>query len=134
MTDWLVEAIPDDAVYHMRVHRQYLHPDGSVRGGCFRNRPDDTGGMTTDWNRYATPHETRERARTPADNAVIALDVGRVHTIPDQVVIHSPVAGHSDVDDNRAHTDVRGSKEHDPEVRRRFQRIASIVLPLGGDG
>jgi hypothetical protein len=130
VTPWAVEDIPDGDTLYMRGHRQFLKPDGSLSAACFRNRPDDSGGMSTDWERYSTPEDTRNRARGPMDNAVIALNVGQVRMIPDQVVQHSPVFGHPDLPDNRAHTDILGSKEHDPEVRRRFQRIAIIVLSL----
>lgn len=130
---WPPEEIPDDATLYMRIHRQYIKPDGSLRSGCFQNRPDDRGGMSTDWDRYATPQETRERARRPHDNAVVALHAGQVRTIPDQEIRHSPVHNHPELPDNRAHTDVYGPKEQDPEVRRRFQRIARFVLPLADD-
>ncbi len=130
MTSWSAEEIPDDATLYMRIHRQYIKPDGSLQSGCFRNRPDDSGGMSTDWDRYATPHDTRARARRPHENAVIAMNAGQIRTIPDQSIQHSPISGHADVPDNRAHTDIHGPKEQDPEVRRRFQRIATFVLPL----
>jgi hypothetical protein len=63
-------------------------------------------------------------------NAVVALNVGRVRTIPEQRVIHSPVQFDPELPDNRAHTDVAGPKESDPEVRRLFVRIATLVLAL----
>jgi hypothetical protein len=57
-----------------------------------------------------------------------------IEEIPDQSIQHSPIFGHPDLADNRAHTDVHGPKEQDPEVRRRFQRIATFVLSLPVDG
>ena len=130
MTPWPIEEIPDGDALYMRVHRQWFRPDGSIINACFRNRPDDSGGMSTDWARYSTPEETRQRARRPQDNAVVAMNVGQVRAIPGQTVQHSPIFGHSDLPDNRAHTDVFGSKEQDPEVRLQFRRISTLVLRL----
>jgi hypothetical protein len=133
MTGWPVEEIPDSGTLYMRVHRQWIRPDGTLWPVCFKNRPDDSGGMSTDWDRYSMPDETRARARRPADNAVIAMNVGAVRAIPDQRVQHSPIFGHPQLPDNRAHTDVFGSKERNPETRLRFLAIAAIVLPLAAE-
>lgn len=133
MTSWPVEAIPDTEALHMRVHRQWIKPDGTVRPTCFKNRPDDRGGMSTDWERYSSPDETRQRARRPDDNAIIMLNTGQVRLIPGQRVSHSPIQDDPNVPDNRAHTDVNGSKESDPETQLRFLAIATLVLPLGAD-
>lgn len=122
---WPVEDLPDRDNLYLRVHRRWFGTDDALDLGCFRNQPDErTGGMSTDWSRYATPEQTRTRARSPIDNAVVALTVGDVRTIPGQRVEHSPTI------DNRAHTDVWGAKSHDPEVRRRYSRIARMVLSL----
>jgi hypothetical protein len=127
---WPVEAIPNADTLYVRVHRQWLR-DGHVLPGCFQNRPDEaTGATSSDWAKYATPDETRQRARRPEMNAVVALNVGRVRTIPEQRVIHSPVQFDPELPDNRAHTDVAGPKESAPEVRRLFVRIATLVLAL----
>jgi hypothetical protein len=112
---WPIEAIPDDDILYMRVHRQWLR-DETVIPGCFRNRPDDISG--------GTANDTLRRARNPIDNAVIQLHIGTVRQIPEQRVAHSPMP------ENRAHTDVLGPKEHDPEVRRLFSRACRIVVPL----
>ena len=130
LTPWPVEEIPDADTLYMRVHRQWFRSDGSIIDTCFQNRPDDRGGMSTDWDRYSTPEETRGRARQPGDNAVIAMNVGQVRTIPGQTVRHSPIFGHPDLPNNRAHTDVLGSKEQDPETRVLFRRISTVVLRI----
>ena len=80
--------------------------------------------MSTDRSKYATPEQTQQRARSPADNAVIEFGVGAVRAIPSQRVGHSPTV------DNRAHADVSGPKRTDPEVRRRFSRIYRLVIML----
>lgn len=127
---WPVEEIPDTDTLYLRVHQQWLR-DGQVLPGCFQNRPDEaTGAMSSDWAKYATAEETRQRARRPEVNAVVALYVGEVRAIPEQHIVHSPVQDDPVLPDNRAHTDIAGPKETDPEIRRLFVRIASLVLSL----
>jgi hypothetical protein len=81
--------------------------------------------MSTDWDKYSTIEECRNRARYPDDNAVIRMNAGEVREIPGQRIEHHPVP------DNPAHTDVLGDKNTDPEVRTRFLMISAVVLPLG---
>lgn len=120
MVSWPVEAIPDDDELYMRVHRQWLR-QGRVVPGFFRNLPNDaTGGMSSDWSRYSTPEETRRRARTPSDNAVVGLSVREVRATPEQRVEHTPLP------ENRAHAEVFGPK--DPEIQLLLSRAANLVL------
>ena len=58
------------------------------------------------------------------------MNVGQVRAIPGQTVRHSPLFDHPDLPDNRAHSDVLGSRMQNPEVRVLFGRIATIVLRL----
>ena len=126
---WPVEEIPDEDQLYLRVHRRWLDT-GDLDPGCFQNHPKTTGGMSTDWSRYATPEQTRARAlrSTPADNAVLALDVGKVRAIPSQVVQPAPIFGDPQLPDNRAHTEVFGPKN--AETRIHYLRIYRMVLPL----
>jgi hypothetical protein len=119
---WTVEEIPDPDMLYMRVQRRWFGTDGELDLGCFRNQPDEqTGAMSTDWSKYSTAGETRQRTRSPRDNAVIELRAGDIRQIPNQRVEHSPT------EDNRAHT---GPKRADPQVRRLYSRIYRMVLPL----
>jgi len=129
---WKVEFIPDDHLLYLRVHMGWFRKDGRVAPGFFKNRPDEhTGAMSTDWSKYSTPHETRARARKPAENAVGQLGVSEVRRIPEQTVIHSPIQFDDFLPDNRAHTDVRGPKEDtDLDVQDQFTRICRIVLQV----
>ncbi len=117
--DWQPEQIPDPNRLFMRIHETFRKPDGTPAPGAFRNHGE---GMSTDWQKYATPQETRRRAKQPEHNAVVTLHVGSVRQLPEQQVEHTP-----DVErDNRAHTDVYGKK--DEEVRIKLKRIAEIVI------
>jgi hypothetical protein len=133
---WPSEEIPDADLLFMRVHRNLVE-HGRPAIGVFKNRPDPARsdrapGMSTDWNRYSTPQQTQDRARSsrPEDNGVCSLNVGRVRGIYDQRVIHTPhyrVPDDSDDPNNRAHTDVAGKKSpketNDPEERVRLLRV-----------
>ena len=120
---WPSEEIPDDNSLWMRVHRQRVR-NGEIRPNAFVNRPTETDGMSTNWEKYATPQQTQNDANVPNDNAVIQLIVGEVRKLPGQTVDHTP-----DIErNNRAHTDVFGEKSE--EVRVKLSRICKIVIPL----
>lgn len=86
--------------------------------------------MSTDWSKYAAPEQTQRRGLRsgPEDNAVLALDVGAVRTVPSQTVEHAPIFADSEVPDNRAHTEVTGPKN--TETRIHYLRIYRMVLTL----
>ncbi len=115
---WPTEVIPDKAVLYMRLHRAWMK-NGEPIPGAFRNIVD---GMSTDWDKYSTPEETRQRARVPNENAVIAFVVREVRGIPGQSVEHAPLP------ENRAHTNVTGEKG--AQVRLMLMRLYRTVLPL----
>lgn len=70
---WDPEEIPNQDLLFMRVHRQWLHEDGSISAGAFQNRPTKADGMSTDWEKYSFARATKERAPRPEDNAVVCL-------------------------------------------------------------
>lgn len=116
------EEIPNQDLLFMRVHRQWLHEDGSISAGAFQNRPTKADGMSIDWEKYSSARATKERAPRPDDNAVVKMLAGQAGGIPDQTVVHTPKR------ENRAHTDVFGEKN--PEVRLLFSRIVELVIGL----
>lgn len=123
VSSWSREKIPDENYLWMRVHKEQL-PNGDIAPGAFKNRPTTKDGMSTDWEKYANPEDTRSRARNPKDNAVIGLRVGEIRKIPEQTVVHTPDL----ITPNRAHTDVFGKKN--PEVRVKLIRASKIAIPL----
>jgi hypothetical protein len=127
---WDKEPIPDDAILYMRVHKNWLDDNGEPKPGAFRNHPTRSDGMSTDWNKYATPEECRLRGRTPDDNAVVQFSVEDVRGIPEQIVEHTPI--YEPLSNpplfNRAHTDVFGEKS--TEVRFHFMKIYSFIIKL----
>ena len=113
MTAWPVEHVPDEDKLFMRVHKNWC-PGGELGPGVFR---DHGPGMSTDWEKYSTPEDSRNRAKCPAENGVLSLVVGAVRAIPPLAVQHSPDAETM----NRAHTDVLGPKG--PRVRIMLLRM-----------
>lgn len=114
---WPREDIPDADQLFMRVHREHAR-DGELAPGVFH----DVGrGMSTDWQKYSTPAETRARARKPHKNGVIAMVAGGVRGCG-LLVEHDPIPL------NQAHTEVIGIKT--PEVRLKLLRLARWILPL----
>ena len=123
---WPIEEIPDTAKLYLRVHRNDINPDGSLKPGAFKNRPQDVpgSGMSTDWNKYASPLESRSRARNPSDNAIVSLGVASIRQIETQTVAHTP-----DVERrNRAHSEVFGEKNVEVRVKLLMRYKVEIGL------
>jgi hypothetical protein len=122
---WEPESIPAEATLYLRVHKTLLDDNGLPKPVAFRNSPTKQDRMSTDWEKYATPEETLQRARNPADNIVVLLPVGEVRQVPGQRVEHTPVQAAEDSPGNRAHTDVFGEKT--PEARVKFLQIYPVL-------
>jgi hypothetical protein len=118
MKEWPAEAIPDADFLYLRVpRRSWIENKLAV----FR---DHEGAMSTDWEKYSTPEETRQRARrNPADYGVLRMECRLVRSVP-QAVEHSP----DSLRNNRAHTNVIGEKS--PEVRLKLSRISGWAIPV----
>lgn len=119
---WPIEIIPDADYLFLRVHQNVIDDQGRPTAGAFRNTPKDSG-MSVDWGKYRTSIETRSNGKQETEKyAVIRFTAGDVRTIKDQTVVHEPLA------DNRAHTEVFGTK--DTEVRERFMAIYEVEIAL----
>lgn len=114
--DWIPEEIPKSDKLYMRVHRMYVK-DGDFGAGAFR---DQAGAMSTDWEKYSSPSDTRNRAKKPTENGIVEMVVGKVSQIPGLRVAHTPDI----ILRVRAHTDVIGEKSKDPEVRVKLKRAS----------
>lgn len=116
--------IPEDDLLYMRVFHTSVRADGSLSNSVFKNLPTPNDGMSTNWSKYcADPMRVKEGARKPpSDYRVIRMNVGVIRAIPDQTVEHTPNWELQ----NRAHTDVFGSKD-DEEIRVLFGRAAKLI-------
>jgi hypothetical protein len=124
----------------MRVHKNHIEPTGQILLIAFRNHgnPNDPGlepGMSTDWQKYSSPEECRERAsdfgKDPERYEVIQMNVGQIRGIPNQRVEHTPIhkPDNSPPHLNRAHTDVFGEK--DEEARLELFKLSLPAFPFG---
>lgn len=118
-----IEDIPDTDSVYMRAHKAYFR-DGQLEPGVFTSK--EGPGMSVDWDKYSSKEETRQRARTPIDNAVIALSAGGIRGIDALDVRHLPEP------ENRAHSevDLTIKREELTEIRLLLKRLALIVIPL----
>ena len=121
--NWQSKHIPDFANLYIRVHKALIKKDGSIARSAFK---DHNGGMSTDWDRYSTPEETRARGNKPAqDYAVVGMNVEGIRYIsPELEVEHTPDFERN----NRAHTDVIGEK--DTEARTKLKRLSTWQIRL----
>jgi hypothetical protein len=116
MEQWPQEDIPDDGLLYIRVHKQNITKDGTIRLAAFKdqkdpNVPDDPGALSSSWQKYCeTPELARAKARNPLDNGVAGAIAGEVRRVPPLTVEHKPFM----VD--RSHTDISGEKTIDVRV------------------
>jgi hypothetical protein len=129
--DWPVESIPSGDTIYRRAHKQKFK-NGEAQPSAF----ELTDGMSTDWEKYSTAQQARQRAAKPIANGVVSLRVGDVREISPLTVDHSPIRPGSTTPDarglavapNRAHTDVNGPNT--PEIRDKLSKIAKLeILP-----
>ena len=97
-SEWPVEYIPNPARLFLRVHRNQC-PDGRLHTGVFVEHED---GMSTDWEKYSTPEESRARAARPELTGIVTLIAGVVRSIDGMDALHAPETN------NRAHSNIVG--------------------------
>lgn len=131
---WPIEDVPDDDLLFRHVHRTWRRKNGEIAPSAFVGRMTSPNAyeLSTDWCRYSTPEDTRMRARNPMDCGVYEALVGQIRTVPGQSVVHAPVQNDASMRDNRAHCDVIGPDQDDPEVKRLFSRYFAEVIPVPG--
>ena len=131
---WEKENIPNEALLYCYVYKTLVNiKTGKPIERAFRNTPFKTGtDLSTDWNKYSTPTETRERLakhpktsggfKNPKDYFIVQLPVQKIRTeIPSQTVNHDPIQNDPIYPDNRSHTIIIG--EEDTEIRLKFGGI-----------
>ena len=128
MNKWPIEEIPDTDVLYYRVHKtRYLETSRALPADAPKDElPPNLfkfikGDLSVDWSKYATPQESKDRARVPADNGIVEFEAGAVRAQAHKVV-HTPEQNH------RAHSSVRGDE---PKVRITLSRIAQWTIGFG---
>jgi len=119
---WEAEVIPDKHSLYCRVHINNIDVDDSrPRGIAFKN-PKNSNSLSSDWEKYSTPEETRNRAadvkKDPNNYSVISLNKELIELrVISQKVIHTP----DYKSNNRSHSDIEGEKSD--KERLKFQEI-----------
>lgn len=105
---WPIETIPNSAYLFQRVHKNHALGKTLTFGLIFQNH---YGGMSVDWDKYASCEETQNRGGQLAENyGVIKLKTGDVREIESQSVEHIPTK-------NRAHSAVVGEKNQEVIIK-----------------
>ena len=115
---WEIEQIPDKDLVYYRVHKTWMD-NNNVKPGVFRERGEGKSrGMSTDWEKYTTPHESRSRAPSsrPEVNGIIQFVVGDLREL-ELKVSHAPLV------ENRAHTNVNSIDSKKEEARLKLRDI-----------
>lgn len=98
---WKVEYIPNEDDLYYRMHKQYFEENlNIIPASGFRPIRNF---LSTDWNKYSKPEESRLRAKKPDENRIVQMNVGDVRDVPLKVQ-HNPSVKFN----NQAHTDVIG--------------------------
>ena len=128
MNKWPIEAIPDTDMLYYRIHKtRYLETSRALPSDAPKDElPPNLfkfiqGDLSVDWSKYATPQESKDRARVPTDNGIVEFEAGDVRAQAHEVV-------HTPEQNNRAHSSVRGDE---PKVRITLSRIAQWTIGFG---
>jgi hypothetical protein len=120
------EDIPGGDSVFLRAHQTHFR-DGDLQPGVFKAQGGT--GMSSDWSKYSSPEETKERAKKPSENAVLRLGVGDIRNVPafGLDVKHVPL-----LPSNRAHaeTDLPDKREDLTEVRLLLLGLAAVAIPI----
>lgn len=121
-----IEEIVDEDKLYYRVHKSQIIEKNLIPGAFRERGNDETKSMSTDWEKYSTPKQTKNRARNPKDNAVIGFITIDLRGL-NLSVIHSPS------NKNRAHTGVKGIAEpieKDTELRLKLLDVFNWEIEI----
>lgn len=107
--NWEIEEIPDLHCLFLRIHVNNIRGDIPLpiafkEGGSSQSEM----GMSTDWCKYSSPIQCKNRHKSPNKVGVLSLKVDKIREIPNLQVLHSPIMNHPTIENNRAHSDVKG--------------------------
>lgn len=114
-----VESIPDEDHLYMAVKRAHVDPITlKPTSAAYRNHGTGLSkGMSTDWDRYASPVDTQNRLGNPEMHGVVVMSVEKIRGIAIYSVIHDPVC------QNQAHTNVTGPKSKDEKTEKESREL-----------
>ena len=131
-----VEDVPDDDFLYYRIHKtkiDFSETDHKrkIKLIAFDPQPQGCTEMSTDWSKYSTPDESRNRARVPSDNGIVSFHVQKVRAEPYPLSVkHDPtLVEHFR---NRSHTIIFEvpSRKNDIGIRLELRDICNWELPI----
>jgi len=117
MSDFTVESIPDEDDLFYRIHEVNCR-NGNIIPSAFY---DIGSAMSLDRCKYSTPEDSKNRAKIPEKNGIVALKTKMVRAILLNVE-------HDPTNTNQSHSLVVGKK--DPEIKLKLSRLALWKLPI----
>ena len=120
---WEVETIPDGDKLFYRIHKNYIR-EGIVKPKAFQERGEsDSRGMSTDWEKYSEPQASLAQAKIPEDNGIVSFTAGNLRKISLDIM-------HAPLENNRAHTNVRGVDDVEKNLKVRSLFKWEILPPV----
>jgi len=105
MSEWIKEAIPDDAILYCRVHKNFISSKtGKPKESAFHNTPKTGDNLSSYWNKYTTAEQSRAligkqyrfgktEFKDPNVFFIIQLEVEKIlKEIIGQTVEHDPIS------------------------------------------
>ncbi len=148
-TKWKTENVQNDAIVYVRVNREYIQKKGDKIGlpntGAFYNTPKNGSDLSSDWNKYSTPEDSRERIgkefklsklgqyKTSSEFYIVSFKVQDIYDLElEQSIEHSPRQENfpDEIDGfpwNRSHCSIIGDASL--ERRTRMPDICTWEIP-----
>jgi hypothetical protein len=140
---WSKEPIPDEDFLFCFIHRANIdYKRGEIpRAAAFQNTPKERDNLSSDWSKYSSPEETKQRIgqqfkfestefKNANDYGILRFDVSKLRDDElKQVVNHDPIFNEPEiigVPNNRAHAVIIGEK--DEEVRLKMRDCSVWLL------
>ncbi len=142
------EKIPNEGILYVRVHKDKVQKKGPTIGfpnpGAFKNTPEAGPDLSSDWNKYSTPEESRKRIgreyrpskpgefKDSSDFYIASFLVQDIYNLDlNQKIEHSPLQDNFPYELvgkpwNRSHCSIIGDAE---ERRVRMIDIAKWEIP-----
>lgn len=136
---WTKEDIPLIDKLFVRIHCANVDPQGKPRPAAFYNTPEHGSDLSSDWEKYTTPQESRAligkqyrfgktEFKNPLSFYIASFIVKAIYDLNcNQAVEHSPKYQDPEPEgdpNNRAHTSIIGEKSSE-EVRLKMVDIAN---------
>jgi hypothetical protein len=129
------EIIPNEDSLYCFVNKANVdYKRGNLpRAAAFQNTPKDGDNLSSDWEKYSTPLETRDRVgmqlkkntqdfKNPDDFGVLQMNVGILRNeILRQIIEHDPIFNNPEIlgmPNNRAHAIIIGEKDEEVRLKR----------------